>query len=253
MVIYVEKNDGAIVSDESWKSTMSKGGRNKLEEDWSILHLIHQGREDSLFQRALQGHLRDAISKLILFITGRMYLLFRADWRRVHWSQRRDVAINLHSITNSGLIPSKTEIWADIETDDYSSVAYPSGSNKQLNTKIRMSNDLDAPRHAHYMHKALKVTFKTRLLSWHQSCSWQDNDWSSIKHELTQSSIHGSSQLIGMSESIVGLQNWRSQDWYRESICVTKLLKRPDGQVVQQFRSIPIEPTRITKTQIQST
>ena len=165
MVVYLEKNDGAIElwrikdkssrtflvlssSDNKWKSIMAGGGGNKKryqccsDSSGAILYLralqCHSGR--SLVDPTLQDN--------VVIPSGFFKYIYHVG-----------CAINLHSIINSGLIPGGQNL-SNRQTVFFLPVN-PMDKNHKDPDKI----DLEAPRHAQYMHKAWKK---------HQTVYWVD-------------------------------------------------------------------------------
>ena len=76
-----------------------------------------------------------------------------------------DVQINLHSITNSGLIPGGQNL-SKIQTVFFTCVGPMDKEHRDPN-KI----DLEAPRHAWYYQKKVEETSKHGVLGRHKTCS----------------------------------------------------------------------------------
>ena len=132
---------------------MAGGGGNKkrfqycTDSSWTILYL-----------RALQGHsgrsiIDPTLQDNVIIPNGFFKYMYDVG-----------CAINLHSIINSGLIPGGQHL-----SNRQTVFLSPCGMDKDH--KDPDTIDLDAPRHAQYMHNAWKKTSKHSVLGRHQSCS----------------------------------------------------------------------------------
>ena len=216
-------------SDDKWKRTMAGGGGNKK---------IYQYCTDSsgviLYFRALQGHsgrsLIDPPLQDNVVIVG--------------------CAINLHSIINSGLIPGGQNL-SNRQTAFFLPVD-PMDKNHKDDETI----DFNAPRHAHYMHKAWKRHQNTVY--------WVDINLAlrkGLKFYQTRSNaiiLHDTlpayciPKVVRMETGEVIYEKVYASprpppkislkhDWKRE--LSSEDAQRPGGQVVQQFQKFPIKPT----------
>ena len=127
-------------SDEMWKSTMARGGGNKKR----FQYCTYPSGQEILFLQALQGHsgrnpIDPELQDNVLIPDNFFEYLYHIG-----------CAINLHSITNSGLIPGG-QILSKRQTVFFTSV-------DPLNKGHRDPNkiDLEAPRLAWYHQKKWK-------------------------------------------------------------------------------------------------
>ena len=141
-------------SDDKWKKTMAGGGGDKK---------IDQYCTDSsgviLYLRALQGHsgrslINPTLQDNVVIPDGFFKYIYHVG-----------CAINLHSIINSGLIPGGQNL------NNRQTVFFLPLDPMDKNHKDPDTIDLNAPRHAQYMHKAWKRHQNTARLGRHQSCS----------------------------------------------------------------------------------
>ena len=126
-------------SDEKWKKSMARGGNKKryqycTDSSGTILYL-----------RALQGHsgrnlVDPTLQDNVVIPDGFLKYIYHVG-----------CAINLHSITNSGLIPRGQNLSKERQTV-FCLPVDPMDKNQKDPDTI----DLEAPRLAHYMHKAWK-------------------------------------------------------------------------------------------------
>ena len=159
-------------------------------------------------------------------------------------------AINLHSIINSGLIPGG-QILTNRQTVFFLPVDPMDKNHKDPGTI-----DLYSPRHAQYMHKAWKKHQNTVY--------WVDINLAlkkGLKFYQTRSNaiiIHETlpayciPKVVRMETGEVMYEKVYASprpppkislkhDWMKE--LGPKVAQRPDGQVVQQFKKFPINPT----------
>ena len=125
-------------SDDRWKKSMAGGGRNKKR---------YQYCSDSsgviLYLRALQGH----SGRSFIDPTLQDNVVIPSNFFQYIFHVGR--AINLHSIINAGLIPggqnlsNRQTVFLPVDLMD-------------KNHEDPVTIDLNAPRHAQYMHKARK-------------------------------------------------------------------------------------------------
>ena len=141
-------------SDDKWKKTMAGGGGDKK---------IYQYCTDSsgviLYLRALQGHsgrslINPTLQDNVVIPDGFFKYIYHVG-----------CAINLHSIINSGLIRGGQNL------NNRQTVFFLPLDPMDKNHKDPDTIDLNAPRHAQYMHKAWKRHQNTARLGRHQSCS----------------------------------------------------------------------------------
>ena len=124
-------------SDEEWKSTMAKGGRNKKR----FQYCTDSSAQEILYLRALQGHsggnlIDPSLQDNVLIPNDFFEYIYHIG-----------CAINSHSIMNSGLIPGG-QILSKRQTVFFTSL-------DPLN-KEHKDPDLDAPRLAWYKQKLWK-------------------------------------------------------------------------------------------------
>ena len=141
-------------SDSKWKKSMAEGGGNKKR---------YQYCTDSsgviLYLRALQGHSgRNLIDPTLQDKVVIPDCFFKYNYHI-------GCAINLHSITNSGLIEGGQNSSRDRQT-----VFFTAMNPMDKNHKDPDTIDLSVPRHAQYMHKAWKRHQDAVHLGRHQSC-----------------------------------------------------------------------------------
>ena len=157
-------------SDETWKSTMARDGGNKKR----FQYCTDPSGQEMLYLRALQGHSGRSLSLQDNVIIPNNFF---------EYIYHIGCAINLHSITNSGLIPGGQTL-SKRQTVFFTSV-------DPMNKEHRDPNkiDLEAPRLAWYHQKKWKK---------HQNTVYwvKRKDSSSIKHDRTQSSFTTHSQII---------------------------------------------------------
>ena len=122
-------------SDEKWKSTMAKGGGHK-----KIFQYCADSSGTILYFRALQGH----SGRNLIDPHYRTISLFRTV------SSSTFIMSDVHSIINSGLL-SGGKILSNRQTVFFLPVDPLNKEHKDPDTI-----DLEAPRLAQYMHKALK-------------------------------------------------------------------------------------------------
>ena len=126
-------------SDEMWKSKMAGGGGNK-----KIFKYCTDSSGIIVYLRALQGH----SGRSLIDPTLQDNVVIPNDF--FEYTHHTRCAIRLHSITNSGLIPGGQNL-SKRQTVFFTSVGPMNKEHKDPDTI-----DLNAPRHAQYMHKAWK-------------------------------------------------------------------------------------------------
>ena len=156
-------------SDEMWKSTMARGGGNKKR----FQYCTDPSRQEILYLRALQGHsgrnpIDPSLQDNVLIPNNFFEYIYPIG-----------CAINLHSITNLGLIPGGQNL-SKRQTVSFTSV---DPMNKEHRDPNRI--DLEAPRLARYHQKNWK-NIKTRCIGSTSNLLIR-KDLSSIKHDRTQS------------------------------------------------------------------
>ena len=140
-------------SDGLWKSKMARGGGNK-----EILQYCTDPSGDILYHRALQGHSgRNPIDPSL-----QDNVIIPNDF--FEYIYHIGCAINLHSITNSGLIPGRQNL-SKRQTVFFTSVDPLNKEHKDPN-----NIDLEAPRLARYKQKVEEAS-KHGVLGRHQTCS----------------------------------------------------------------------------------
>ena len=126
-------------SDDKWKKTMAGGGGNKKRYQYCI-----DSSGVILYLRALQGHsgrgLIDPTLQDNVVIPSNFF----------QYIYHVGCAINLRSIINSGLIPGGQNL------SNRQTVFFLPVDPMDKNHKDPDTIDLNAPRHAQYMHKAWK-------------------------------------------------------------------------------------------------
>ena len=128
------------LSDEKWKSSMARGGENKI-----IFQYCTDSSGEILYFRALEGHSgRNLIDPLlqdnVLIPDGFFMYIYHVG-----------CAINLHSIINSGLIPGGQNL-SERQTVFFLPVDPMVKEHKDPDTI-----DLSAPRHERYLQTAWKT------------------------------------------------------------------------------------------------
>ena len=111
-------------SDEQWKSTMAKGGGNKKR----FQYCTDPSGQEILYLRALQGHAgRNPIDPSL-----QDNVLLPNDF--FEYIYHIGCAINLHSITNSGLIPGGQILGNERQTDSllYGCESYEQGTQRSV-------------------------------------------------------------------------------------------------------------------------
>ena len=135
-------------SDEMWKSRMAGGGGNKKRFQYCI-------RTRNSFLRALQGHSgRNPVDPSL------------QDNLLIPFINHIGCAINLHSVTNSGLIPGGQNLSKGKQTVFFTSV---DPMNKEHKDPYEI--DLEAPHLAWYKQKKVEETSKYGVLGRRQTCS----------------------------------------------------------------------------------
>ena len=112
-----------------------------------------------MYLRALQGHSR----RSLIDPTLQDNVVIPSNF--FQYTYHVGCAINLHSIINSGLIPGGQNL-SNRQTVFFLSVDPMDKEHKDPDTI-----DLNAPRHAEYMHKAWKKHQNTVYWGRHQTCS----------------------------------------------------------------------------------
>ena len=191
-----------------------------------------------LYLRALQGHsgrnlIDPTLQDNVIIPSGFFQYIFHVR-----------CAINLHSIINSGLIPGGQNL------SNRQTVLFLPVDPMDKNHKDPDTIDLEAPRHAQYMHKAWKK---------HQNAVyWVDINLAlkkGLKFYQTRSNaiiLHETlpayciPKVVRMETGEVIYEKVYASprpppkislthDWMKE--VVSEVAQRPDGQVVQQFKS----------------
>ena len=220
-------------SDDKWKKSMAGGGGNKKR---------HQYCTDSsrviLYLRALQGHsgrnIIDPSLKDNVIIPSNFFQCIN----------HVGCAINFHSIINSGLIPGGQNL-SNRQTVFFLPVDPMNKNHKDLDTI-----DLNAPRHAQYMHEAWKkhqytVYWVDINLALKKGLKfYQTRSNAIILHETlpaycipkvvrmeTRDVIYEKVYASLRPPPKISLKH----DWMKE--LGSEVAQRPDGQVVQQFKS----------------
>ena len=187
------------LSDEMWKSRMAGGGGNKKR----FQYCTDPSGQEILYLRALQGHSR----RNLIHPSLQDNVLIPNDF--FEYIYHTGCAINLNSITNSGLIPGgqnlnnrKTVFFLSLDP-----------MNKELKDSYEI--DLNAPRLAWYKQK-VEETSKHSVLGRYQICSKERIkvlSYAIERHlplQYTPSLLYPEGYHDG---------NWRNH--MRESICVT--------------------------------
>ena len=128
-----------FLSDEKWKSSMARGGGNKIRFQYCT-----DSSGAILYLRALQGHsgrnpIDPSLQDNVVIPDGFFKYIYHVG-----------CAINLHSIINSGLIPGGQNL-SNRQTVFFLLVDLMAKEHKDPDTI-----DLNEPRHAQYMHKSWK-------------------------------------------------------------------------------------------------
>ena len=219
-------------SDDRWKKSMAGGGDNKKRYQYCV-----DSSGIILYLRALQGHsgrsLIDPILQDNVVIPSNFF----------QYIHHVGCAINLHFILNSGLTPGGQSL------SNRQTVFFLPVDPMEKNHKDPDTIDLNAPRHAQYMHKTWKR---------HQyTVYWVDINLAlkkGLKFYQTRSNaiiLHATLPVycipkvvrmeIGIYEKVymsprpppkISLKH----DWKRE--LSSEDAQRPEGQVVQQSRSL---------------
>ena len=166
-------------SDEMWKSRMARGGGHKKR----FQYCTDSSRQEILYLRALQGHSGRNPSDPSL----QDNVLISDSFFEYIYHIR--CAINLQSITNSGLIPGGQNLSKERQTVFFTAV---SPTNKEHKDPYEI--DLNAPRLAWYKQKNGK-DIKTRCIG-SKNNLLNRKDLGSIKQDRTQSSFTAHSQLV---------------------------------------------------------
>ena len=220
-------------SDDRWKKSMARGGGNKKRYQYCT-----DSSGTILYFRALQGHsgrsLIDPTLQDNVIIQSNLF----------QYNYHVGCAINLHSIINSGLKPGGQNL-NNRQTGFFLPLDPMDKNHKDLDTI-----DLNAPRHAQYMHKAWKrhqdavYWVDINLLMKKGLTFYQTRSNAIILHEtLPPCSIP---KVVRMETGEVIYEKVfmsprpppkisLKHDWKRE--LGSKDARRPDGQVVQHFRS----------------
>ena len=163
-------------SDDMWKSKMAGGGGNKNR----FQYCTDPSGQEILYLRALQGH----SGRNLIGLTLQDNVLIPNNF--FEYIYHIGCAINLHSITNSGLILGGQNLGKEKQTVFFTAV---NPVNKEHKDPYKI--DLTAPRLAWKRGKDIKtrcIGSKNSLLN--------GKDWSSIKQDRTQSSFTTHSQLL---------------------------------------------------------
>ena len=140
-------------SDDKWKKSMAGGEGNKKRYQYCT-----DSSGAILYLRALQGH--SGLSLIDPTLQDNVVIPSNFFQCICHVG----CAINLHSIINSGLTPG------DQNLSNRQTVFFLPLDPMDKNHKDPDTIDLNAPRHAQYMHKAWKKHQNTETLGRHQSC-----------------------------------------------------------------------------------
>ena len=220
-------------SGNKWKKNMAGGGENKKR---------YQYCTDSsgviLYLRALQGH----SGRSLIDPTLQDNVLIPSDF--FEYIYHVGCAINLHSIINSGLISGGQNL------SNRQTVFFLPVDPMDKNHKDPDTIDLNAPRHAQYMHKAWKKHQNTvnwvaiRLAQKKGLKFYQTRSNAIILHEAlpaccilkvvrmeTGEVIYEKVYASPRPPPKISLKH----DWMKE--LGSEVAQRPDGQVVQQFKS----------------
>ena len=185
-------------SDEKWKSNTARGGGNK-----KTFQYCSDASATILYLRALQGH----SGRSLIDPTLQDNVIIPIGF--FQYINHVGCAINLHSIINSGLIAGGQNL-SNRQTVFFLPVDPMDKEHKDPDTI-----DLEAPRHARYMHRAWKKHQNTVYWGRHQLCSEERVEVPSYTIERYHSSRNTPSLLYPESCSD---GNWRSH--IREGICV---------------------------------
>ena len=187
-------------SDEMWNSKMAGSGSNKKR----FQYCSDPSGQEILSLRALQGPSgRNPIDPSLqdnMFIPSSFF-------EYIYHIRR---AINLHSITNSGLIPGGQNLSKERQTVFFTSVDPMNKGHKDPN-----NIDLDAPRLAKCKQKVEK-TSRHGVLGRHTTCSTERIKV--LSNEIERNHLLRHSPSLLFPESYYD-GNWRNH--IRESICVT--------------------------------
>ena len=142
-------------SDDMWKSKMQGGGGNKKK----IQYCTDSSGQEILYLRALQGHsgrnsIDHELQDNVLIPDNFFEFIYHIG-----------CAINLHSITNSGLILGGQNL-SKRQKVFFTSVDPMNKQHKDQNTI-----DLEAPRLAWYKQKQVENTSRHGVLGRHKTCS----------------------------------------------------------------------------------
>ena len=166
-------------SDEMWKSGMAGAGGKKKR----FQYCTDPSGQEILYLRALQGH----SGRNLIDPSLQDNVLIPNDF--FEYICHIGCAINLHSITNSGLIPGG-QILSKRQTVFFTSVDPMNKEHKDPN-----HIDLEAPRLARYKQEKWKNTSKTRCIGSTYNLL-NRKDLSSMNHVRTQSFFTTHSQLV---------------------------------------------------------
>ena len=186
-------------SDDKWKKSIAGGGGNKKRYQYCA-----DSSGAILYLRALQGQ----SGRNLIDPTLQDNVVIPSDF--VQYIYHVGCAINLHSIINAGLIPGGQNL------SNRQTVFFLPVDPMDKNHKDPDTIDLNAPRHAQYMHKAWKKHQNTGF--------WVDINLALMKglkfHQTRSNAIDSSRNTPSLlySESCYdGI--WRSH--IRECFCVT--------------------------------
>ena len=220
-------------SDGKWKKSMAGGGGNK-----KIYRYCTDSSGIILYLRALQGHsgrnlIDPSVQDNVVIQSGFFHHIYHIG-----------CAFNLHSIINSGLIPGGQNL------NNRQTVFFLLVDPMSKNHKDPDTIDLHAPRHAQYMHKAWKrhqnaVYWVDINLALKKGLKFfQTRSNAIILHETlpaycipkvvrmeTGEVIYEKVCMSPRPPPKISLKH----DWKRE--LGSEDAQRPEGQVVQQFKS----------------
>ena len=244
-------NDGAIVfwrikdnlqehflychhwSDDKWKKTMARGGGNKQRYQYCT-----DSSGAILYLRSLQGH----SGRSLIDPTLQDNVVIPSDF--FLYIYHVGCAINLHSIINSGLIPGGQNL------SKRQTVFFLLVDPMDKNYKDSVTIDMNAPRRPQYIHKAWKKHQNTvywvdiNLALKRGLKFYQTRSNAIILHETLPAYCIPKVVRLETGEVIyekvhasprpppkISLKH----DWMKE--LGSEVAQRPDGQVVQQFKS----------------
>ena len=220
-------------SDDKWKKSMAGGGGNKKRYQYCT-----DSSGTILYLRALQGH----SGRNLIDPTLQDNVVIPSDF--FQYIYHVGCAINLHSIINSGLIPGGQNL------SNRQTVFFLPVDPMDKNHKDPDTIDLNAPRHAQYMHKAWKrhqntVYWVDINLALRKGLKfYQTRSNAIILHETLPA--YCIPKVVRMETGeVINEKVYASprpppkislkHDWKRE--LGSEDAQRPEGQVVQQFKS----------------